>query len=406
MKKIFKNIQLLIEDKKYFFYVIPLIIYINLTLIDTTTTFFVEQLLPYKSVIKYICVFTIMLKILFCDIKYYTKSNYIKIIILFAIFVTSSIFSGNRAIIQYFVIILGSYNLDFNIIAKQVLIWECICVGIIVVLAILKIIPNRIFDRSNSDVKRYSIGFKYATYPALFVWYLTMLYLYVKTNKIKLFEYILLITINIIMYIVTNSRNELIFSFLIIFISIVYNKFKMNKTKKIVSYFAKYSIIIFTVISILCMVLYNPKNNIWKKMNTLASGRLRLSNECMKEYDIKLFGNKMEWIGLSEIYEGENEESDFFYVDNSYINILYNYGVIFLILVMYSYYYIITKEIEKENYFLISILLVIIMHSFIDPQLVKIAYNIFILLFVQIIFDKKQLKKCFNRRNEVNEQNS
>lgn len=403
MKKILKNIQLLIEDKKYFFYVIPLIIYINLTLIDTTTTFFVDHILPYKSFIKYLCVFVIMLKIVFCDMKHYKKSNYIKIFILLTIFAISSISSGNRAIIQYFIIILGSYNLDFNKIAKQVLIWECICVGIIIIFAILKIIPNRIFDRSNSDVKRYSIGFKYATYPALFVWYLTMLYLYVKKNKIGLFEYILLITINIIMYIVTNSRNELIFSFLIIFISIVYKKFKMNKIKKIVSYFAKYSIVIFTVISILCMVLYNPKNNVWKKMNTLASGRLRLSNECMKKYDIKLFGNKMEWIGLSEIYEGEHEDSEFFYVDNSYINILYNYGIVFLILIIYAYYYVITKEIEKENYFLISILFVIIMHSFIDPQLVKIAYNIFILLFVQIVFDDEQFKKIFNRRNEAYE---
>ena len=153
------------------------------------------------------------------------------------------------------------------------------------------------------------------------------------------------------------------------------------------------------------MNLYNPQSNTWRKIDSFVSGRLRHLYTTKQDYDIKLFGNKMEWIGLSMIYEGKNKESEFFYVDNSYINILYNYGIIVLILVNYGYYYLIKKEEKKENTdnLLIAILFLIIMHSFIDPQLVKIAYNIFILLFVKVIVDDNQIKFKLKRKKEINE---
>ncbi len=405
MNNFLKSIKIFINDKKYFLYVISLIIYINITLIDTTTTFIVERISIYKSLIKYLCLAVIVVKILFCDIKKYSKNTYLRIFILGLIFTLTTIFSTNRAVIQYFVIILGAYDLEFKKIVKYVLIGEGICVLLIIILALCKVIPNRIFGRSNSKVNRYSLGFQYATYPSLFIWYLTMLYIYSRDKNIKIYEYISIGIINIIMYLVTNSRNELLFSIFIIFISIIYNKFQMLKAKKIFNKCAKYSVIFFTLFSILLMNLYNPQSNTWRKIDSFVSGRLRHLYTTKQDYDIKLFGNKMEWIGLSMIYEGKNKESEFFYVDNSYINILYNYGIIVLILVNYGYYYLIKKEEKKENTdnLLIAILFLIIMHSFIDPQLVKIAYNIFILLFVKVIVDDNQIKFKLKRKKEINE---
>lgn len=405
MKKIFKNINWYVNKNKYFFYIIPLIIYVNVTLIDTTTTFFNDKFSMYKSLIKYVCIAIIAIKIICCDLRNYKRSNYIRMSIILLVFILSSYFSTNRAIIQYFFIILGVHDLDFKRIVKYIMIGEGLCVLFIIMLALLNLIPNRVFGRSNSKVQRYSLGFQYATYPALFIWYFTMLYLYLKQNKIKIYEYIILLTINVTMYIVTDSRNELIFSILVISVSIAYNKMKMPKVKKIVNFFAQYSIITFSVISILLMNLYNPDDNTWKKIDSFVSGRLKYSYKCKQKYDVKLFGNDMEWIGLSDIYEGKYKESEFFYIDNSYLNILYNYGIVFLILVNFSYYYLIKKLVKKKNNFLVAILLLIIMHSFIDPQLIKIIYNIFILLFTEIIFDERKIIDLSWRKKELNEQN-
>lgn len=404
MKDIFKNMNLYINEKKYFFYIVPLIIYVNVTLVDTTTTFFNDTFSIYKSFAKYLCIAIIAIKIACCDIKNYKKNNYIRISIILLIFILSSYFSTNRAIIQYFFIILGAYNLDLKKIVKHILIWEGICVLVIVLLALLKYIPNRVFGRSNSKAQRYSLGFQYATYPALFIWYFTMLYLYLRNKKIKIYEYIILLTLNLIMYRVTDSRNELIFSILIIGISIVYNKLEISKVKNIINLFAKYSIIAFSIISILLMNMYNPEDNTWKKIDSFVSGRLKYSYKCKQNYNVKLFGNNMEWIGLSDIYEGKYKESEFFYVDNSYLNILYNYGLVFLILVNFSYYYLIKESVKKKDDFLVVILLLIIMHSFIDPQLIKIIYNVFILLFTKIIFDEKKIIDLSWRKKELNEQ--
>lgn len=405
MKRILENLKSFIDQKKYFFYIIPLIIYINITLIDTTTTFFNESLMTYKSLIKYLCIGVIIIKILICDMKNYRKNNYIRLIIILIIFSLSSLFSKNRAIIQYFFIILGSYNLDFKKILKYVLIGEGICVLTIIILSVLNVISNRVFGRNNSEVQRYSLGFQYATYPALFVWYLTMLYIYLRGKKTKIYEYIILLLLSIILYRVTNSRNELLFSICAIGIAIVYNKFNIPKLKALVNCMGKYSIIFFSLLSILLMNMYDPGDSKWKKIDSFVSGRLKYSYICKKNYEVKLFGNEMEWIGLSDIYEGKYKESEFFFVDNSYLNILYNYGIIFLILVNFAYFYLINKLSKEKEDFLILVLLLIIMHSFIDPQLVKIIYNIFILQFVNLIFDNEKLFNFSKRKKVLNEQN-
>ncbi|MDE5539861.1 MAG: LicD family protein, partial [Bacilli bacterium] len=91
------------------------------------------------------------------------------------------------------------------------------------------------------------------------------------------------------------------------------------------------------------------------------------------------------------------------YVDNSYINILYQYGILVLILITYGYYKLTKKAIKEKDDYLIYILIILYFHSFLNPQLMLISYNLFVLKFVDILLPKAEDKK--KNKIDSNEEN-
>lgn len=393
MKLIIEKILKKINEKKEIIYLIFLVIYLLMTILDLNTVLGELANSFIISIIKYLCLLAIIIKILVCDIKNYDKKTYIKILLLTLLCLIIGFASNNRTFIQYLILIIGAYKISFEKILKYVLTSEVVLVLIIIFLSLINVIPNRVFGRSNSDVMRYSLGFKYSTYPSIFIWYFTMLYLYIRKNKIKWWEYCLLLIINIILYIVTDSRNELICSIAIILFVIAFHKIKNKNFKKMVEFCSKYLMLFCTIISLLFAILYNPKINAMKELNSVLSNRLQLSHNAIEDYGIKLFGNKIEWIGLSLVHFGDYNKNQFNYVDVSYLNILINFGIIALLLILYGFYKITKNEINKGNSFFCCFMIIIAIHSIIDPQLFQITYNIFILLFANLIISEKNNMK-------------
>lgn len=378
--------------KKEITYILFLMIYLIMSILDLNTVLGEGSRSYIMSIIKYLCLIVILMKIVIFDIKSYSGKTYLKILLLVVLCFIVGKISNNRTFIQYLILIIGAYNIPFRKIAKSVLLAEGIAVFLIIVMSLANVIPNRVYERTNSDVARYSLGFKYATYPAIYIWYFTLLYLYIRNNKTKYWEYGILLALNVVMYILTDSRNEVICSVLIMLLVIVYNKIQSKKNKGILQLSAKWSMIVLTIISLLLSLNYSYKNETMREINKFSSDRLYLSKKALDNYGIKLFGNRIEWIGLSMIHFGNYNKKEFNYVDVSYLNILINYGVIMLLLILYAFYKITKNEIKKGNSFICCFILVIAIHSFINPQLFQITYNIFILLFVDLIIAPE--KKC------------
>lgn len=377
-KVTFENISVL--------YSVFLILYIFATIM---TSVFVYANTIYKlpfTLIRYCALLVCAIKIFKFDLKYYSsKTIAINSLILFLLLVTS-IVSGSRSLFQLYFLILGSYRLDFKKLAKTVLVWESLLIVLILTLAAFQIIPNRIYSRPDKTI-RYALGFKYTTYAPLFVWSLTTVYLYLKKDKLQFYDFLSLFVMNLFLYFLTDSRNEFLCSVLLLVVFYLENKGLLKIFRKPVRFLAKYSFLILTILSLTLAFTYNPKNASMKKLNSVFSNRFYLSSQGMKNYGITLFGNNIKWIGLSQIYEGTQVKKDNNYVDNSYLNLLYQYGVFVLILILIGYYLVSKKAIQKKDPYLLYILIMIAFHSFIDPQLMLISYNIFLLLFVEVLIE-------------------
>ena len=121
---------------------------------------------------------------------------------------------------------------------------------------------------------------------------------------------------------------------------------------------------------------YDSTNAVYARVNSLLSGRLRLGYQAIADYGVTLFGHPIEWIGFAL---GTAPDKAYNYVDCSYLQVMLEYGVVFLILIVLLYSLAIRKAIAKKRYDLCWILLFILIFSITEPRLADLAFNPFVL---------------------------
>lgn len=400
MKYLLEKIKFFLEKHKEKLYISMISIFI-LCCVFIDKMYIPDKLLFVLKITRYLVLIPILFKIIILDIRKYKMENWIILFILIFIITMNFIFSDGKKLLQYLIIILGAKNIPFKKILKTVLIVEGSVVLSIIILALLKIIPNHTYYRYNGDVVRYSLGFSFATFPAIFIFCLTCYYYYIREKNIKIWEYFVIIVINAGVYIATNTRFDFICSLLITIIAFVYNKgwikYKLNKLSIVIS---KYIMILFTVISIILAVIYTPNNKVMKKADTLLSGRLRLMHNSYLEYGFKPFGNDIDWVEILDIKNGKISSQKQNVVDNGYVNIIMNYGWIVLIITLIGYYYLVKQQESEDDAFFKYIVMVTAVHSFINPQIYQIVYNPFLIMFSSLIFAERTRKNKNNKNKE------
>ncbi|WP_314991068.1 hypothetical protein [uncultured Gemella sp.] len=328
-----------------------------------------------KIIIVIACIFLIFKYII--D-KHSTESIIYSTLILIVASLISYISSGWYVIMVLAILLINMKNIN---IRKLIIIWIIEISILMLFIAIsykLGVIGETIvsWDR-NTGIDRYTLGYNYTTFSSNYFFHLTIFYLYIKGNLIKYFELGILALLNIYLYNFTNTKSAVIYSILAIILVILIKKFNFSKG---VSYINKFSMFGGGLIAGLITYLYKFDSAIISEANVILSGRLYYGYKGIEEYGITLFGQKITWINEVML----DSELQYNYIDSSYLNILFNYGIIVLLFIMLGYYILGKKNISKDIYYSILIL-IITLHSMFDPQLIEIMYNPSILLLGYVI---------------------
>ena len=123
-------------------------------------------------------------------------------------------------------------------------------------------------------------------------------------------------------------------------------------------------------------------------MNLILTGRLRLGSAAFNNFDITFFGQKIRWIFEQNMFS----ELTYNYVDSSYLNILFRFGIIILLLILVGYYIVGSKNLSRNTYYTMMIVF-LSLHSMFDPQLIDIMYNPAILFLGYVIYSEDEIKK-------------
>lgn len=328
-----------------------------------------------RIIIVFACIFLIFKYII--D-KHSTESIIYSTLILIVAGLISYITSGWYVIMVLAILLINMKNIN---IGKLIIIWIIEISILMLFIAIsykLGVIGETVisWDR-DTGIDRYTLGYNYTTFSSNYFFHLTIFYLYIKGNLIKYLELGVLALLNIYLYNLTNTKAAVIYSALAIILVILIKKFNFSKG---VSYINKFSMFVGGFVAGLLTYLYKYDSAIISEINVILSGRLYYGYKGIEEYGITLFGQKITWI--TEVIL--DSELQYNYIDSSYLNIMFNYGIIMLLFVMLGYYVLGKRNISNDIYYSILIL-IITLHSMFDPQLIEIMYNPSILLLGYVI---------------------
>lgn len=316
----------------------------------------------------------------------YKVKIFLPIFILIAI---ASAVSRDTQLIYYGAIVFAISDSDFDKVIKCCIKVQFVSIMLFVVLASTNIIWNAMFDFGTRN--RYALGFTYPTFVPMMYTFVLLQILYITRDAIRWADICTFFALSVFLFVLTNSKFIYVVQLLILALMVVDKLYLLDKVKKrfckLGDYFISIVPSLFLCISIIVSLAYNDRIAFWSKLNDLLTNRLMLMHKAIYKYGVSVFGKPVKWYGH---YVGEGQMT-YNYVDNSYIQILITYGILITLLVIVGYTLIIVVSRKNRDYIMCQVILIIMLLSLIEPRMINLVFNPFVLLFGKMLSKQQNL---------------
>lgn len=241
------------------------------------------------------------------------------------------------------------------------------------------------------------LGFVWTTTPVMIFSYAVFEYLVLKRGKLGVFSIVLICSVNIWLFMKTNTR----FSFLIIFgVLAVFSLYNNSDGIKRLVVESKSG---FVALPWFCCamvytasVYYESSNVIMYKVNRVLSNRLAQCNYSFTIYPLKPFGQVIEFV-QTRFATPDNPAT---YVDTAYLQLLLRYGWLALIAFLVVSSMIIWRAYKEERFYIAIVFGIILIFGLFEQQLYWFQFDIILLL---AFADWRDLPMCSDRINKIGE---
>ena len=295
-------------------------------------------------------------------------------------------FQTNRLnFLVYSMLLVLLVNVDMKVVLRNYVVVAGILVVGVFLLSLIGMIPNLQYNRAG--VIRNSFGFIYPTDFASHCFYLFLAISYLLKDKFiwtrSLFG--VLLSAFIIKYCDARLNALSILLATVIFIYFYYSDEKKLKIFALLPY----SAVVFASIVTYLSYKFSWSNPFLVSVNKLITGRLALGRNAFDTFGVHLFGTRnVQFIG-----SGGKTESviGYNYVDSSYVQMLFTYGIVPVVLLLIIYVVASRKQYKDGQYLLVAILSLIAFNCMIEAFWFVPTYNIFMfLLFTTNTFSEKE----------------
>ena len=345
------------------------LLFLGLLFVEMSETFinvyFLQNRLAYIKIFGIIILtFIFLLTIFNMERK---KIILIFLLIIFSLFIFFRF--GNGIFLEMVVMILAVQNKEFKRIVKMDLL-----VKLLIAVSLITFskygLTNGIFETINREnVVRYSLGFYHPNTLGMYLMMISIELLFVMKNKKKFINVLFMFIMSLIIYKVTYSRTCVycLIGLILIYIGSQYLEKKiMCANKKIYKFLSKNIYVFFLISTCLISLLYHENSSIMIKLNELTNNRIFYQSYFINNYGISIFDKNIDYI---------------YTLDNVYLKIFLNYGLIGSILFIYVFRKNVEKTFKNKNLLLLGIYVVISLYCLSESYLFYSTYNIFLLYF-------------------------
>lgn len=356
--------------------VIDILFYIGLFILEISTVFvnviFIQN---HLNKLKMISVIILTFCCIFKLFEMRTNfKNWITLFLIVLIGFLSYFITSSFLLLELILLIIASLNLDFDEIIKKDFKFKLFILFALVILYFLGYTNGMLIHRPDGLI-RYSFGFYH---PNLFSMFLVLIYLeytYVHKENFNIWKIIWGLFIFFLIMNYADSRTAGYVLILFMF----FLKFKKIgiriMTNKVVSFLSKNLFLILLLICLVVTVLFNKGNDLAISLNTVFSSRIYIQNLFLKNYDITLLGNNIQYL-MS--------------LDNAYLRILLNFGLIGVLIYNFIIKKIMNKSYECNDYYIYIIFIIFLIYGVMENLMFNIAYNIFWLYIIKIFIKEKK----------------
>ncbi len=314
----------------------------------------------------------------------------------------SAYFSANRTFILIFLVLGAAYGQSGKRILTVSAILTAAVIFAVVLCSQIGLSQNVTWYRWGGDLAedkvRESLGFIYASTGASLYFGFILQYVFLRKDRMRFWEYAILEIVQVFFFLKTDSRLPFYFGTAVIILFFIESLFKNHWL------FTRHlKALIYAVPGIFCIIavggyfLFDPSSSFWNKINGFLSNRMSLGADALSEYGVKVLGQPVIWIGngsgkINGVYN---------YVDCSYLQILIQYGILFLLAIMVLYTIGMIHAYKTKDFWLVALFTVICVYSITEPYLLNLAVIPLPILAVTkvgeepVIYTKGWLKEVF-----------
>lgn len=286
--------------------------------------------------------------------------------------------TGRKAILIYWIFIVAAHDIEFQKLIK----WSClvhvVSMGFVFASRYAGVIEDRVY--SPWGRARDSIGFQYTTEGSNFFLYTILMWIYWRKEKISWLELIGLGCGNFFLFNKTDTKSAFALGCVAFILAAVLKVSNYLRTYHKLYGVAAVGVVPALAYGIFELSIHYRSGKKWmEELNRLLSSRLTLGKAGYWDYGVQLWGRRIEWIG------GTNEFEDFVksynYVDSSFLQILLQCGLVFLLFLIGVFMALGVKTAIRRDTYFVLVLIIFAVHSTFDPQIIWMEFNSFVMLY-------------------------
>ena len=312
-----------------------------------------------------------VLKLIFY--KVYTKKEKILSILIILAFVLPAVLTQYRFLFWIGFLIVGAKDVSFNKLLKVYLV-----IAITIMVVAFSASQYGIVEdfqvpavRGEKWINRHSYGIQYPTDFAAHLFYIVMAASVLYRDKLKTFGVIWMSAlVAVCAYMTANAQTTTLC--LIGFCMLCALEKLLRKYVVQIEKLLRWTPVACAGIYLSLAYIYE-EHIVWiEKINQLLTKRLMYGKIAFEWYDVNLFGQDVYEQGFGNGFE---VTGPYFFLDNSYIKILLEYGLFAFVMVLLILLLISKKAANEKMNVLVLALVAISIHSFMEHHLINIAYN-------------------------------
>lgn len=296
-----------------------------------------------------------------------------------------------RLVPMMFLYFYSARNIHFASIARFSLYVSAVTVMLIVFSGYLGVIDNVVVAKG-VRIREY-LGFRYALYLPGILLNITALWIYLNKDKVPVSGAIFLAAVNIFVYIKTDSRISCALALVLLLVGVLM-RFLRNILDKIqwAWMILAQSFVLFGAFSYLFTAIYDGSVGWMRRFNSILESRLSLGKRSLTTYGVRLFGQRISWVGNGLDAEGNTSNLPYTYVDSLYIKILQRYGFLFTVFAISLCTMAMNRLRKQKEYLLLIICASVAAHCILDDLSFSLHYNTFWFVMVFSILNPSALK--------------